>query len=120
LSRIGCVIAALLVGSIAQSSPGQANDRSLRALMIPPSSCQVDENTPFEEDPFKSPDSIARFTSGTYEIICPLPVNNIEMSGRWNDNDISKFRVNYFDFDGPGFGGRCRFSYNGPVFLTTG
>jgi hypothetical protein len=102
MSRIGCTMAAVLVGGLAYSSPGQANDRSLRALMIPASSCQVDGNTPFEEDPFKTPSSIGRFTPGSYEVLCPLPVNNVEMSGMRNDNDISKFRVAYRDTDGSG------------------
>jgi hypothetical protein len=102
MSRIGCAVAALLVSGLAHSSPGQANDRSLRALMIPASSCQVDGNTPFEEDPFKTPSSIGRFTPGSYEVLCPLPVNNVEMSGTRKDNDISKFRVAYRDTDGLG------------------
>jgi hypothetical protein len=118
--RTGCVVAALWVGGVAYSPPGQANDRSLRALMILPSSCQVDENTPFEEDPFKTPDSIGRFTPGFYEVLCPLPVNNIEMSGTSNDNDISSFRVTYRDEDGLGSGGEVSVTLHRTVLLAGG
>jgi hypothetical protein len=113
--RTGWVMAALLVGGVSYSSPGQANDRSLRALMIPPSSCQVDENEPFEDDPFKTPFSVGRFTPGVYTLLCPLPVNNIEMSGTSDDNDISSFRVNYDDQDGLGSGGEVSVILNRTV-----
>jgi hypothetical protein len=101
MSRTRCIVAALLVGGLAYPSPGQANDRSLRAVMIPASSCQVIEDTPLEGNPFKEQvDAISRLTPGTYRVVCPLPVNNIEMAGRRNDNDISRFRVTYRDTDG--------------------
>jgi hypothetical protein len=109
MSRTVLIMAALLVGGLTHSSPGQANDRSLRALTVPASSCQEDENSPFE-DPFKTPDSIGRFTPGFYEILCPLPINNIEMSGTGFDNDISRFRVTYRDTDGVGIGGEISVS----------
>ena len=76
--------------------------------MIPASSCQVIANTPLEKNPFKgNVDAIRRFTPGTYRVVCPLPVNNIEMAGRGTDNDISRFRVTYRDTDGSTPRGRC-------------
>jgi hypothetical protein len=122
--RTVLIMAALLVGGLTHSSPGQANDRSLRALTVPASSCQVDENGPFEDDPFKTPDSIGRFTPVFYEILCPLPINNIEMSGTGFDNDITSFRVTYRDTDGAGIGGEISVSLDraiiSPEFTSSG
>jgi hypothetical protein len=80
----------------------------------------VDENTPFEDDPFKRPDAIVRFTPGFYEVLCPLPVNNIEMSGTGLDNDISSFRVTYRDTDGLGSGGEVSVFLQRAVLLSGG
>ena len=33
---------------------------------------------------------------------CPLPLNNVDLGGTTDDNDISKFRVHYRDTDGFG------------------
>jgi hypothetical protein len=88
--------------------------------MIPPSACQVDGNEPFEEDPFKIRGSITRFTPGFYEVLCPLSVNNIEMSGRSNDNDLSSFRVTYRDQDGLGSGGEVSVTLHRTVLLPGG
>jgi hypothetical protein len=121
MSRTIYIVAALLLGGgVFCSSRGEANDRSLRALMIPASSCQVDQNRPFEENPFKRPDAIVRFTPGVYEILCPLPVNNIEMSGTGSDNDISRFRVTYRDTDGRGSGAEVLVMLNRTVLLSDG
>ena len=68
--------------------------------MIPASACQIVENTPFEANPFKGPDTINRRTPGSYAVLCPLPINNIEMSGTASDNDITRFRIAYGDEDG--------------------
>ncbi|MGH7006721.1 MAG: hypothetical protein ACREIP_22465, partial [Alphaproteobacteria bacterium] len=39
---------------------------------------------------------------------CPLPVNNVELSGTTNDNEMTKFRVHYLDSDGAGADARLR------------
>jgi hypothetical protein len=33
---------------------------------------------------------------------CPLPINDIDLGGITNDNDMSKYRVHYIDPDGTG------------------
>jgi hypothetical protein len=93
---------ALCLLATAATTSAEANDRSVRALMIPASACQIVENTPFEANPFKGPDTINRRTPGTYSVLCPLPINNIEMSGTASDNDITSFRIAYVDGDGNG------------------
>lgn len=102
----GCLhlLAGLLL-SATLVSPTQASDRSVRGVMIPPSSCQ-----PY---PQAGPDCIIPrgqlrgYLTGNawtifptdcqFVLVCPLPINNIELGGMATDNDISKFRVHFRD-----------------------
>ena len=88
-----------------------ANDRDLRATSVPASSC-----IPYFAENAEAPgQSLPWFNSfygleGAYPnpdhrivyLHCPLSVNNIELSTKSNDNDISSFRVAYRDADGLG------------------
>jgi hypothetical protein len=86
-----------------------ANDRDLRATPVSAASCAPRlTGTLAGFDPWNF---------GTYELppsdpagqgyremilICPLPVNHIDLGGTSNDNDISSFRILYRDGDGFG------------------
>lgn len=85
-------LAAILAAGTATTT--QANDRSLKATMIPASACTL------------APGSSAQLLFGVWtasagEVVieCPLPLNNIEMGTTGTDNDISKFRIHYQDSD---------------------
>jgi hypothetical protein len=84
-------------------APAGANDRDPRATPVPGAGCaEVYRST-----------STHPWSSGEYFIVsgpsqsmglrCPLPLNDIDLSGTTNDNDLSKIRVHYLDTDG--FGG---------------
>ena len=85
------------------SSPAPAalaNDRDLRGTPVPAAACvEVGRS-----GPIVNPWFLAYFGIGNagarLTLRCPLPVNNVELSGAGNDNDISKFRVYYHDGDG--------------------
>lgn len=101
----------LLVGlllSVTLVSQTQANDRSIRGLMIPASSCQTYVQASGGSNCVISPEERAgRFTGNAWTaypaepgicqfvFVCPLPINNIELGGTSTDNDISKFRVHF-------------------------
>lgn len=93
----------LLMGLISIGLTGpvaQANDRSLTALSIPPSSCQA-----WPSSPGTFQGSVWHAIAGqTAVLYCPLPVTNIEMGASGADNDMSKFRVHFRDSDGPAAG----------------
>lgn len=82
------------------SPPAHANDRDVRALTIPAASC-VDIGLP---SPAAWLPAGALVINGTAEahLRCGLPINNIELSSKTNDNDITKFEVFAFDKDGQG------------------
>lgn len=106
--------AAALAGSL----PGQAmaNDRDLRATTVPAASCEVDGTAalwlnnreiavrgslaplpPGAEGP-ASPETIDLHHR------CPLPLNNVDLGGTTNDNDMTSFTVIYRDADGAAAG----------------
>ena len=74
----------------------RANDRDIRAITVPPSSCSLRSGNAFYGSNFWGADG------GEALLQCPLPINNIDLSGTTNDNDISKFRTFYRDSDGSG------------------
>lgn len=85
----------------------QANDRSLRAITIPVAGCQPS---------WDSAGGLIIYSwgvgSGQYaQILCPLPINNIELGTAAVDNDITKFRVHYRDSDGLGTGSRVSVAF---------
>ena len=86
----------------------EANDRDVRATVINPNSCKIDQSTPNVSKPGQSDGYIGTPYPGDGQInrsfvaFCPLPLNNIELGGTANDNDMSSFSVLYRDFDGLG------------------
>lgn len=98
MKRVGYLnlLAGLLLSS-AVASPTQANDRSVRGLMIPAASCQQQSVAAGFFDT-----AIWSVANGVTRIACALPINNIELGGTAADNDLSKFRVLFRDGDGPG------------------
>ncbi|MFO1040061.1 MAG: hypothetical protein U1E45_24730 [Geminicoccaceae bacterium] len=81
--------------------PSEANDRSVQGVAIPASACQLaDDST-----------ATLNATVGwivrngvTAKVLCPVPINHIELGGTTNDNDMSKFRIHFTDSDGVGTG----------------
>ena len=88
-------------------SPARANDRDLRAITIPASACHVSRDYPYASDPLPHGDGFIAQSSATdltiVSLRCPLPINNIDLSGATDDNDVSKIRVHYRDSDGFGY-----------------
>src|SRR3712207_4045725 len=84
-----------------------ANDRDLRAIHIPAFACH---------DAGQELGQTARWMHGigglgVYGIdghratlVCPLPLNNVELGGDGNDADMTSFTVFYSDADGRGEG----------------
>jgi hypothetical protein len=90
----------------------RANDRDLRGTTVPAAACEV-YRALGDVGPFQGWDAVAGLFrlkgSGEIEkrleIRCPLPINNVDLSGGTNDNDVSKYRVHFQDSDGPGTDG---------------
>jgi hypothetical protein len=95
-----------LLAGLLSAAAAQANDRDLRAAMVPASACTV--LTAAAPIGFRfARDHVVLATTGTGQAVsaslrCPLPVNNIDLGGTSNDNDLSKVRVHYKDSDGAG------------------
>src|SRR5919109_2844032 len=97
-------ISAALVACLLPA-PAQANDRDLRGTPVPASGCIEVASSNLASRPFANGAlMLSSSPSGpqTLSLRCPLPVNNIELSGITNDNDITKIRVHYLDNDGLG------------------
>jgi hypothetical protein len=105
--------AALLAGMAAiaclMPTSTRANDRDLRGTPVPAAACiqyrsSGDLGSFGGWDKFTSAFQIRSSGNGEVrlELRCPLPVNNVEISGTANDNDMTKFRLHYLDSDGAG------------------
>ena len=92
--------------------PIHANDRDLRGTPVPSAACAVGDNN-LATPPFAFGGALAsgggalglssKTTGAQFlTLFCPLPVNNVDLSGTTNDNDITKIRVHYKDSDGFG------------------
>lgn len=80
--------------------PVHANDRDLRATTVPGAGC-VEIYRSTYNNPWTSGDYFS--VSSANQVLalrCPLPLNQVDLSG--TTNDISKFRVHYADTDGFG------------------
>ena len=96
-------LAALAAGSMLVPVTAGANDRDLRGTPVPAAACIEYRRTGTIGAPWKA--GYFELTGdGQYlQLRYPLPVNNVELSAKTDDNDISKMRVHYRDSDG--FGG---------------
>jgi hypothetical protein len=99
--------AALLAALLLAPGAAHANDRDLRATTIPASACIELDNQNASRS-FLQNEGYYRLEpgNGVFRVLhlrCPLPLNNIDLGGATDDNDISKLRVLYRDPDG-GFG----------------
>ena len=80
----------------------RANDRDPRATPVPAAACAEIFHAP-GITPWKSGGWFGLYTGGAYvHLRCALPLNNVDLGGTTDDNDISKFRVHYRDGDGLG------------------
>lgn len=97
--------ATLLVGllpALAGLAPAQANDRDLRATMVSGAGC-IEAARSTYNNPWTSGDYFTVSSTNQFlKLRCPLPLNQFDLSGTTNDNDISKIRVFYADTDGFG------------------
>lgn len=102
LCRSATMLLAGLVPTLAGLAPAQANDRDLRATMVSGASCSEAARATYN-NPWTSGDYFAVASANQFlKLRCPLPLNQIDLSGTTNDNDISKIRVFYADSDGFG------------------
>jgi hypothetical protein len=97
------LLAGLLPAALAAGlapAPARANDRDLRGTTVPPPACHVTDNYGV---PYPAPNGgyFAVYGPARYiRLSCPLPINNVDLSGKTDDNDMSKLRVYYRDGDG--------------------
>jgi hypothetical protein len=99
--------AVALVTALLAPDPAEANDRDLRATVINPFSCTVpyghEDQDRFMWVGWPHPYGLgflADVAGLGMSLICPLPLNNVDLGGTTNDNDITSFTVYYSDFDG--------------------
>src|SRR5687767_11549401 len=101
-------------GLLAATSPAAANDRDLRATTVPPASCEGNpsswrnnrEITVMGEQAVLPPGTEGPTSPQTVDqrYRCALPLNNVDLGGTTNDNDITSFTVIYLDADGAAAG----------------
>ena len=97
------LLTVLAAGSALAPATAGANDRDLRGTPVPAAACIEYRRTGPIDDPWKA-GYFSLSGDGQYlQLRCPFPVNNVELSGRTDDNDLSKMRVLYRDSDA--FGG---------------
>jgi hypothetical protein len=91
LSRLA-PLPAVLAALIGLADAARANDRDVRATMIPATSCQL-----YNGSAFLSNYSwfLLGYIGNQAFLLCPVTFNNIDLSGTSNDNDLTKFRVHY-------------------------
>ena len=98
----GLALAAATAAALAPA-PARANDRDLRGTPVPAAACVEYRRSPdLAQDPWKA-GYFALTGVGSLQLRCPWPVNNVDLSGTTDDNDLTKIRVHYRDSDG--FGG---------------
>jgi hypothetical protein len=99
-TRLAVTFSAALAGFAPAAA--RANDRDPRATPVPASAC-VEVFHPTNITLWSSSGWFGLYTGGAYATLrCPLPLNNVDLGGTTDDNDISKFRVHYRDGDGFG------------------
>jgi hypothetical protein len=85
-------------------APARANDRDLRGTPVPAAACVEVSRSGLTGNPWSGSFFGMEGAGKVLLLRCPLPVNNVELSGNTDDNDLSKFRVHYRDPDGSGNG----------------
>jgi hypothetical protein len=102
-------------------APARANDRDLQGTPIPASACVEFRRSPaLTEEAWKAGYFEVTGDAKDLELHCPWPVNNVDLSGTTNDNDISKVRVHYRDSDGFGAGAAVTVGIGRPVVDASG
>jgi len=96
-----CIATLAIVLASTLSEQAMANDRDLRATAVPPALWTGETEGHFDNAFGLVVGNIAppgddRFLS----VRCALPLNNIDLGGTTNDNDMSSFTVFYRDADG--------------------
>jgi len=100
--RPAALAAALLAPAAAV--PARANDRDLRATTVPAYACAEHRRSGFTGDPWAVGFFHLTGPGKELRLHCPLPLNNVDLAGITDDNDLSKLQVLYFDGDGDGDG----------------
>ena len=99
----GATVAVMM--AVLATGPASANDRDLRATTVSAYSCTTKDGGIRDNALGIYTGDITNPNIGAdAEIVlrCPLPLNNIDLGGTSNDNDISDFTVFYQDEDGLG------------------
>jgi hypothetical protein len=103
------LLAGMAVIACLMPTSTRANDRDLRATPVPAAACIQYSSSGFLGgfggwNRFSSVFQIKSSGNGEVDLTlrCPLPVNNVELSGTTNDNDMTSFRLHYLDTDGVG------------------
>ena len=102
LLLIGMLAAMSAMPALAPSA-ARANDRDLRGTPVPAAACVEYRRTGPIGDPWKAGWFALTGHGLSLQLRCAFPVNNVELSGRSDDNDLTRVRVHYRDSDG--FGG---------------
>jgi hypothetical protein len=94
-----------LVAAVLASAAARANDRDLQGTPIPAAACVEFRRSPaLTEEAWRAGYFEVSGDAKDLELHCPWPVNNVDLSGATDDNDLSKMRVHYRDSDGFGAG----------------
>jgi hypothetical protein len=103
-----CRLTVLTIVLLAISLPGnaQANDRDLRATVVHAYSCvEMSLDGTWSLDASPRPGGSYQISGSVFNVAvlyCPLPLNNVDLGGTTNDNDMTEFTVLYKDPDGLG------------------
>jgi uncharacterized protein YjiS (DUF1127 family) len=82
----------------------QANDRDLRGTPVPAAACVEVSRSGLTGNPWSGSFFDLEGAGKVLLLRCPLPVNNVDLSGNTDDNDLTSMRVHYRDSDGFGNG----------------
>jgi hypothetical protein len=103
--RTATLLAAGLLATLASLAPALASDRDPRGTPIPAAACVEFRRSPaLTEEAWKAGYFEVTGDAKDLELHCPWPVNNVELSGTTDDNDLTSMRVHYKDSDGFGAG----------------
>jgi hypothetical protein len=101
-------------------APAQANDRDPRGTPVPAAACEEYQRSGFTPSAWVVGFWALQGPGKELRLHCPLPLNNVDLSGTTNDNDLSKIRVLYQDSDGFGDGFTLQMGLNKAAISPTG
>ena len=101
----GPLLPALAAAGLALApAAARANDRDLRGTPVPAAACVEVSRSGLTGNPWSGSFFGLDGAGKVLLLRCPLPVNNVDLSGNTDDNDLTSMRVHYRDSDGFGNG----------------